>query len=390
MQTAVTRSLTCVWRIVLTMTACALATLAQQPRPRMVSNLERYGYTTQLTASNREFFALGTPKVLNALNANTRLVPLSAGILLVYVSRPAEGDRAWITRSLRAWFVDTATGALIRQQAWRTRLRVAPSDLLDSEARIFAAANGRYLVSAQDTLYLFDDHGVKVTEYKPPDGTHSSVSVTPDKSQIMVRSADNEGRTTYAWLDGATLELKARLSRSELPGGVMPFSAVENGVVFGGPDGLDILSISGMDRTLCSKPACQDVWPLPLASDGFERMAFRTNYGLGVTSMEGKLLWSKTISQGLDFNQMRFPAFTASADGRNLALEILRGGRKNRYFDGVHLDNGREIMVFDTDTGRRILIVPIAPGDEDVALSTDGRTPWTFGGKVLKAFDVPN
>jgi hypothetical protein len=47
-------------------------------------------------------------------------------------------------------------------------------------------------------------------------------------------------------------------------------------------------------------------------------------HGAGVVELNGRLLWSKAVSQDLRGNQLVFQGITASADGRRVAFDVLR------------------------------------------------------------------
>jgi hypothetical protein len=369
---------------------CAAGPVAAQTPARITVDLGHFGYTEKPVASNREFLAHATPDVLSALDGNTRLVSLSPGMLLVYAARPDEGERPWSTSVLHAFFFDAATQTVNRSQSWKTRPRLSPSEQQDSEGRIFPSKGGRYIVSAQDALSLFSSDGALLKRYQPPEGFHCSVSVTPDRSQVVIRNSASAGPVQYVWLNGETLSIEKQLSRSERGSG-SAFSAVRDGLVLRGGAGFRHLSVEGTERSFCSD-ACRDTSPLAILSNGLERVAFLTNYGVGVASMDGRLLWSRSVAQDLGLGHMMFQAITASADGRKVAFTVLRGSGRNQNFDGVHLDKPQEILVFDSESGRRVLMVPARSvnGDEAFELSTDGKILWTFDGKTLRAFNVPD
>jgi hypothetical protein len=206
-----------------------------------------------------------------------------------------------------------------------------------------------------------------------------------------VRSIDSDGRVAYVWLSSETLKTERQLSRSESPESGSAFAAVKDGLVFRGADGLYHVSADGKGRDLCSEAVCRNADPLPILSHGLERVAFLTLYGAGLSGMDGRMIWSKMIAQGTGLNSMMFQSMTASADGKKLAFKVFRGGWGNQEFDGIHLDNAQLDFVFDSDTGRRVLMVPSKSvnGDVAFALSTDGKILWTFDGRMLRSFSVP-
>src|SRR5216684_1515059 len=81
-----------------------MALAAPRSEPKMVIDMVRLGYTEMPTASNREFFKHATPDVLAALDGMTRLVLLSARVLLLYAPRPDAVDKPWSTNLIRAFF----------------------------------------------------------------------------------------------------------------------------------------------------------------------------------------------------------------------------------------------------------------------------------------------
>src|SRR5207245_5141798 len=138
--------------------------------------------------------------VLAALDDNTRLSMLTPQILIVYSTRPDAGNRPWDQpQSIRAFFIDTLTGALIRQQSWRTRPRLSPFDQGDSEGRIFPVKGGRYIVSAQNVLSLHSPDGVLLRTYQLHD-TGVPVRVTTDGDHVVWRAVAADDRVMYLWL----------------------------------------------------------------------------------------------------------------------------------------------------------------------------------------------
>jgi hypothetical protein len=152
----------------------------------------------------------------------------------------------------------------------------------------------------------------------------------------------------YQWLSSDALQVDKQLSHAEPPpravGSASAFSAVADGLVFRRSDGFHHVSLDGKDRLFCSEAVCQNVNPHPIFSNGpvtAGRVAFLTNYGAGCVELNGRLLWSKAVSKDLQGNQLLFQGITASADGRRIAFDVLRGGRGHEDFDGVHLERTR-------------------------------------------------
>jgi hypothetical protein len=354
----------------------------------------RLGYPESPTASNREFIPNATPDVLNALDGNTRLLALSPTVLLVYSARPAGRDRPWETSVVRAFFVDARSGALIRQQTWPKRPRTSPSQFVDSEARVFSLSGGRYVVSARDTLSVFTEAGESLGTYRSTNAGPFSIAITPDRRQIVMRSRAGGDETVYSWLNVDDFRVEHTISRSEPAGSATPLAAVADGPLIGASDGTHHASFDQTDRLVCSDLVCQNADPVPICSEAPgapERVALLASRGMGVAKVSGGLLWSRTVSQDLGLGHMQFQEIAASSDSRRIALEVIRGRKGHQDFDGLHLDQEAEILVYDSSTGKRVFAAPHTSvnGDRAFALSPDGSVLWTFDGKIARGFAIP-
>jgi len=382
------------WFVGIIVLLLAQGILAAPPVPETTIDLKRLGYPRKPEASNREFVQHADPQTLNALDMNSRLVAVSPGVMVVYSTRPDEGNKPWSPSSIRAFVIDTASGGLVRRLAWPIRPRTAPGEQVDSEARIFSVQEGRYIVSAHDELALYSETGALVRKLRL--GSAFAIQTTPDKGGAVLRSrAASGGALEYAWLDTTTFEVGQRFLHAESYGHPFAFGSLRDSLVFKEVDGLHQVS-DGRDRLFCAEAICRDsyggILTLPGDRSKEQLIAVLSAYGVGVVGLNRGLLWSRTVSQDLGLNHMSFSGITASSDGRRIAFDVMRGGRGRQDFDGLHLDHDHEILVYDSLMGKRIsAFTDVAVGGaEDFKFSRDGKTMWTFDGKFLRGFRLPD
>jgi hypothetical protein len=221
-----------------------------------------------------------------------------------------------------------------------------------------------------------------------------ALQIAPDASAVVTRGHLADGTVAYSLLDAATFETRQAFLRAESYGHPFYFGVFRDSLMFKEMDGLHQVNWDGRDRLFCSEPICRDscgAFAVLQGTAAQQRVAVSSCYGLGVAAVDGGLLWSKTIKQDLGLGHMMFLGVAASSDGRRIVLDVMRGGRGHQDFDGLHLDYDMELLVYDASTGKRLSALPFgsANGDGEFTFSQDGKTLWTFDGKFLRGYSLP-
>jgi hypothetical protein len=272
---------------------------------------------------------------------------------------------------LEAFFFDVRTGALLKRLEWPSRVRVGHDDLLDSEARIYAARDGRFIVCASDKLMLYGPvfNLLHEKQLQPLQwGDERSVQVLPGGSQIFVRE-QAAGRREYSWL--AVDDLRS----VPAPNGV--FNQVEGQVA--SEEYLYPAVISPTwkgDVAIAQKHHISNcpMHSLPLAED---QVLWSGDCGFTVNQGTTKL-WERRTEDGIYSNGPR----EGNLPGSRFVLHY--AGRRSEL-DGVRLSKKGTLIVYDLLTRKPVFSLD---GYIALALSPDG-SRLAVGGGVVHIFRIP-
>lgn len=364
------------------------------PEPVQKVDITKLGFTPAYFPSDREFSKGYTLAKLMAADEGSKLITLSGNVAVLYATRPADGIRGHRPDCLQAFFIDVATGALVRKQEWHVRTRWSSSDRFDSEARIFPLSGGKYFVMADGKIRVYTADGELFQTKMLSEGGWAAKSVSAGDIIFLRHQSRENSAIEYLWLDSRTLETQHRFEDTDSVRIRMPYSATSHSVTYALRDGLHEVMPDGSDRVICADPMCRypadvdanwQVFGQPLR----ECVIFVSLEGLLVRSVPEGKPWSRlTGYPGTGPVTVNIALLEIALNGKRLTL-LLNG--KHKTFDGMPLEGRWRYFIYDLAAKGPVFIAPqfSVNGDVREALSPTGNKFLAFDGRWIRVYDVP-
>lgn len=292
---------------------------------------------------------------------------------------------------MTAYFIDLKNGSLIRTQQWRTRARRNLMETKESEARIYPLSGSRYVVMAGGILYLYDARGNQLFEKTLAVGMWSMQPVSGgnelvlryEKAQQKISSDGISRDVEYSWLDSHDMTVQATLKDRDFDRSQTGMTASGRLLIYPDSNGLHTLSISNVDRLVCTEEYCKEPVLDEVEATAYG-LAVGSRMGFGVIPMSNKSKsWFLSVWPNGDLDRITVLPIVTSPEAQTLAAYVARG-KKYRMFDGEKLSLDEELFVYRTADGKRLAIVPGA----DCAFSPDGSKLVSFDGRDLRLYAI--
>ncbi|WP_348260992.1 hypothetical protein P8935_14395 [Telmatobacter sp. DSM 110680] len=365
------------------------ATLEAQ-QPRLTVSLTRYGWAPQKSDSDRIFFRDFSVNKLVALDLGTKLVFVSEDVLVVYSTVQKGSDWRTASRQLEAYFIRASDGTLLTKKTWPSTIRKDLSDA-DSESRIIALENGRFLVDADGRLLLYGSNLSLIRELKlEPFGPTElwGVQSVASGREIFLRhesavfSDTNLRAVNYEWRDATTFRLITSVI-GDVDQGMGVRGAEDGAFIAWSSPSYSIFRPNQPPDKICSNPICNRVTINAVVSSNYLVVSSFLD-GIGVVDRQKGLLWFDTPSvEGS--HKLAFGSVVAASTGNRFAIWI--SASKKCTFDSV-LIRSSALFLFDINNPRHIFEIPEHPGGGEFALSPRGKQLATFDDQGLHFYDV--
>jgi hypothetical protein len=352
----------------------AQAVLPTLQRPRLTVSLKKYGYVPQKSASNRIFFRDISVGKLMALDPGLKLLFISEDVLVAYSTIEIGSDWRTASRQLEAYFIRTSDGTLLAKKTWRSTIRKDESDA-DTESRIIALRDGRFLIDANGTLMLYGiDLSLIREKILEPFGSREmwGVQSVSDGREIFLRreTADCPDRdrcpVQYEWRDAESF-----LLLDSAVGDVFQGRGVRgagDGIYIGWSSNTNsIFEPNKTPHKLCDDWRCSQAFV-----DAFlpRNLAVISSYfdGVGVVDLQRGLLWfdAPTIDKA---HSLSFGEIETTATGNRFGVWV--SAIKNSVFDSVMVRSS-VLFVFDTNNPKHVFAIPEPTGGGLFSLSPSG------------------
>ena len=339
---------------------CAAA--SNTPVPAQIIDAIKLGFTPFPSIPNSEFVHDPLGKLATS-DSDTEVLMISEKIAVIYSNRPSDGIPGHTADRLKALFIDTETGALLRKQEWPTITRLHSSERFDSEAHIIALSGARYLVDAQHTLFLYSADGTLLRTKALAEGMWAAKSVSGGDDIFLRRAAGlHSSSVQYFCLDSQTLKERDTFVDTDAIRIQFPFSGAARSVIYAQRDGLEEVFPHQLDRLICTLPMCtfpRDSganWDL-LGQPPSQCLLFVSDEGLLIADIPNGLAWSRLTSfPGTGAVRLYLTLLDVSLAGNRFTL--LLAGDKHQAFDGESLTGKWEYFIYNIATKQRVFITP--------------------------------
>src|SRR5277367_620585 len=177
--------------------------------PSIVVNLEEIGWEPPPSVSNKTYFKDLTPDKLSAMDYATRVIFPDEDVIVVYHTKENVKDCLNAPQCIEAFFIRASDGSLIATKRWPTALRKSQNDLFDSEARLIALHDGRFLVFASGVITVYGKNFETFAQRKLEPITDMWTAASVDNGNgVFLRGQSKTGDVVYSWLSSDTLEVK--------------------------------------------------------------------------------------------------------------------------------------------------------------------------------------
>ena len=346
-------------------------------QPFVEIHLRNLGY---VPATDSRIKDNGIPRDLSLLNddANLRLNFVGAETLVVYVSRfqsQPQQDVSRESRSMEAFFVDTASGALVAHKTWPTRKRRWLNDRWDTEARIIALGEG-FLVHAGNKLTLYSADFKEKASLPLDEGSIWAVTVTPTGRVFHLQRSSSDP-AEGEWLSSDKL---VRLgSQHEEPGIT---SASESAVVTALSHCAQLQAIGEPPRDLCCAEACRGRGPEFISE---KEILLVCRNGFRLLSINGEELWKVEAAKNIGNGAIADRAVSLNGNRFAIALD----GHRGATFDGVKVSNGQSVVVYDVPKRAPVFRAAIGQDAFPFVLSPDGGMLAVLIGETVRLYKIP-
>ena len=377
---------------------CRIVSLSAQEalptlqRPRLTVSLKKYGYVPRKSVSNRIFFRDISVGKLMALDPGLKLLFISEDVLVAYSTIEKGSDWRTASRQLEAYFIRTSDGMLLAKKTWQSAIRKDESDA-DTESRVIALRDGRFLIDANGTLMLYGSDLTLIREKTlEPFGSSDmwGVQSVSDGREIFIRhettACPDPDRcpVQYEWRDAESFQLL-----DSTVGDVFQGRGVQgagDGVYIGWSSNAN--TIFGPNRTpqkICDDPRCSGT-----VVDAFlpRDLLVISSYfdGVGVVDRQRGLLWFNAPSVQR-VHSLSFGEIETTARGNRFGIWV--SAIRKSVFDSVMVKSS-VLFVFDTDSPKHVLAIPEPPGGGLFSLSPSGSQLATGESKSqLHLYNVP-
>jgi hypothetical protein len=362
--------------------------MLSRPDARIVVDLAKVGWTRPRVESNRKFFKDFSIAKLEAMDLNTKITFLGEDQIAVYHSI-SEGPE-WNSggRQVEAFFIQATDGGLIRTKRWAIALRKSSNDLRDSEGRIIALHDGRYVAIANGVMILYAENCdlLKQLKFEPFDSKEMwAVQSVANGHVIFLRhESASTGLVTYSWLDSDTFSTLFETVGGRAPaGGVV---AGENGALDGSRSGIQMTLPGQLSKTICDAPLCRGDVEFRYLT--FNSLVVSGAFGVGVVDTDHGLLWSDLYEPPHNPSYVQFGNIYSAGSGARFGVWVTASSRFP--FNGVSIRNSPTLFVYDSSTPKPLFAIPIKPvsGVWDISLSPSGRQLAVFDGAKLKLYSL--
>ena len=363
----------------------------QSPRAIWTVDLRAYGWRGPIKESNKEFFRNFNPRKLASLDDNTKLLFASNDVLVAYHTKVDGRDWKTARRWLEGFFLNGKDGSLVAKRQWPSTLRKDGSTA-ESEARMVALRNGRFLAISDGVLMLYTDSLQLIRKDKlEPSGPRDmwGVSRVADGREIFLRHETLGTRSIqYQWIDSDTFKPLGEMTGDIMWGRGM--NGLADGVLQSSQRGVYLRRPLKPEKMVCDDPFCR------VTGTGFETALtskliclVRSN-GIGVIDLGHGLLWSDVVDSRNDRNHLQFGEIAPSLSGNRFAVWITSD--RSCVFNSVDLQKGTypNILVFDTLNRQHVFAITIRSRTSQwaFALSPDGTRLATFDGRTIAMYRI--
>jgi len=353
----------------------AYASAPELAKPTQTVDLTRFGY--------RELKANLVDSTLGDIISH--LVMVSDQLVVVYHTMPDGMRVAASNGTLTAYFVNVSDGKLVRKQDWRTIRRRDSGEGKDSEARIYALSQDRYIVIASGTLLLYNRDGSLTIQKKLDPGLWSIQPVQMGTVLLLrhERKDQKQSFVKYIWADSQSLATLAEVEDGQELRSQIGLLGADQWLVYRDSNGIQKMTVDGLDGVMCSDDFCRESGPSNAVRGG---VIVSSRFGLEMLSFDKGLVWQKSIQPAGGLDRITIGGVQTSLNGEYLAVLVLRGN-KYRTFDDVHLDKNEEVFVYSATDGKCLFLLPGAI--QALALSPNGTQVVSFDGKYLRVCGKP-
>lgn len=361
------------------------------PKPQLSVNLQQFGFRVisdqQWAALDQRISRAPRPSLLESLDLHARIEFLSNSVLVVYRSQQLAQDSTHQLRvKLRAFFLDTGSGAMLDEESWPSRLRYSQSDQIDSEGRIMPLKDGEFLVHAADKLMLFSrNFRLKWTRDLETRGRGEKWSIQPlvGGTEVFVRH-ESENEVEYSWrtidsfesVQGLSFDASNYLSKTGALATTQSLFSFDKRYPVSTKDSPHFIS--------CPFPSCKLYSSLILNGDEILESA---RYGFAVLSSDGQhTLWSKRTTQS-DGVSPTLLGRSLDGDSFFLAFESYRGSSK---LDGIRLSENGTLIVYGPRKKEPVFVSTNRESqwENGAALSPDGSKLALLKGTTLELYSL--
>lgn len=355
-------------------------------KPKWTVQLRNYGWKAPEFESNKKFFKDFAISKLAAMDPDTRILFASNDLLIIYHTKQEGQDYRTATRQVEAFFLNALDGSLLRTKVWPVSMRKSENELRDSEGRMLALQDGRFLVHTNDNIMIYDRGLNLITQHKlePLNSTDMwGVQGVAGGTQIFLRH-ESGPQVTYEWLASDSLQLLRKTSgfrnRNHLPQASV--RAGESAVFTGSSSGLEAITPDQQVKIICEDQLCRGPGELHVLASSYIVFSGRT--GIEVIDQERGLVWAKTIAPTANPNDFQFGGITSSISGTRFGLWMT--SYRKTLFDGVTVHQSPVLLIYDATNPMLLWAIPIKQqaADFDVALSPDEKQLAIFDGASLR------
>lgn len=361
-------------------------------KPRLTVSLTRYGFSPEKGVSNRIFFRDVSVAKLMAFDPGIKLVFISEDVMVAYSTLLNGSDWRTASRQLQAYFIRTSDGSLLAKKAWPSTIRKDESNA-DTESRIIALRDGRFLVEANGTLMFYGSDLTLIREKRlEPFGPMEmwGVQNVSDGREIFLRHETSKCPdrdrcpVQYEWRDAASFQLV-----DSAVGDVFQGRGVR-GAGGGVYIGWSLNSNTVFEPNKTPHKLCEDWRCSQMSVDAFLPrdlvVMSSSTEGVGVVDPRRGFLWFQAPSIEEERN-FCFGQVETSLTGNRLAIWVSTS--KKSVFDSV-IVRSSVLFIFDVNNPKHVFAIPEHPGGGLFALSPSGSELATAEGESqLHLYNVP-